>query len=204
MQRDGQVSFLERELLNTNNKLLFLGGHCDDIELFCGKLLLERKGHREHDPNAYGLVTAAGPVTPWITRMAVYAYNRAVGSSKVRIAESMQAMGQLGIDNDNLTYLQNPQFGLHRFPECIEDILIKIRKIDPDLVVMPAYEGGHVDHDTTNLFGWLAALASGISSDKIIEYAAYRFEQNSQNLIIQEFKPKNGFSSFFHLIFLQA
>ena len=191
-----KISLLERELLNIDKRILFFGGHCDDIELFCGKLILKRKGDRKYDPNARALITSAGNVKPWITRLAVYAYNGATGSPEVRMAESMEAMENLGVMEDKLKFLPYPQLALHRFPECVDDLLRTIRNVNPDYIVVPSYEGGHVDHDTTNLFAWLAVLISGINPNRIIEYAGYRFEPNSSRMIIQDFVPKNGFPSF--------
>lgn len=52
-------SSLLEKLIDKNNKILAIGAHCDDIELFCGRLILARGGE-----NTFGLFTATGDIGP--------------------------------------------------------------------------------------------------------------------------------------------
>ena len=103
-----------------------------------------------------------------------------VNKSSWREEETVKALGLIGIKEDNILFLTNKdQTGLldiDNMERNIEDIVSLIKEINPSIIFLAAYEGGHCDHDMTNF-----AVASAIKKYNITipvyespEYTRYR------------------------------
>lgn len=177
---------LLEELLDANNRLLIVGAHNDDVELYCGRLILAREGK-----NVMSVFTSTGQIEPWLTRIAHSFYRRTGDTPSVRKSESIAALSMLGVANpDFIRFLPYPQLALHLYPECVDDIIQAIKEFKPEKILVQAYEGGHVDHDTTNFFVALAARRLGIPKERIAEYPCYNRYKDQKR--IQKFVPFNG------------
>ncbi len=65
-----------------------------------------------------------------------------------RVEEARQAAGLLGIPRSNLYFLRYPDGATHRaLLEIITELRAVIAGVGPDIVYVPAYEMGHIDHD---------------------------------------------------------
>ncbi|MBI3026785.1 PIG-L family deacetylase [Candidatus Woesearchaeota archaeon] len=187
---------LLEELLDTNSRLLIVGAHNDDVELHCGRLILAREGK-----NVDIIFTATGSIEHWVTRIAHSVYRRTGDTSSVRKSESIKALSMLGVStssddavSNHVRFLPYPQSAIHLHPECVDDLINDIEELKPDKILVQAYEGGHVDHDTTNFFVALAVRRLGIQKDRIVEYSCYNRYQGKRR--VQVFVPSGSLGEF--------
>lgn len=83
---------------------------------------------------------------------------------------------------------------------CLKDHLLPslhwvrdhAKKLDADRVWVPAYEGGHQDHDVTNFIGSRLAL-----SNEVWEFSEYNYAE--QSVRSQTFINENGSETIIHL-----
>jgi len=170
------------KLINPVNKILIVGAHPDDVEFSTGRLILRRKGK-----NTFAICMTDGykgqegtPVKKIISE------NEYV---KLRVKESTRALKEFNIDLNNMFFMGCPDQDLVSNPYIIDKIFMLIRKIKPDFVLIPPWEGAHPDHDATHLFMRVALQNLNFGKDKIIEYGSYNNFGGRFN--IQEFIPKN-------------
>jgi LmbE family N-acetylglucosaminyl deacetylase len=165
-------------LTSSNTRLLLVGAHNDDVELFCGRLILSSRGE------IHALYTAVGPPERHLVPLLLRAGQP---RGDTRIGESIAAMDELGVDRRRLSFLRYPDQSLHRYPQCIDEIAAAIREIAPDYVLVHAYEGGHPDHDTTSCYTVLASRIVGFPLERMVEYAGYNRRRGED--ILQSFLP---------------
>lgn len=90
-----------------------------------------------------------------------------------RINESGKAMAFLGIQPDNCFFLRYPERETCMYmSEIIRDLKKLIRQIEPGRVYVPAYEGGHMDHDVTH-YGVVRAMEELGYNAPIYEFPLY-------------------------------
>lgn len=110
---------------------LFLFAHHDD-EIFISVTMRQ-------------LARAGGPVlAAWLTRGGLHGERRQ--------SESQQAMELLGVEQKNMFFFRLPD---NRLLDYLEDIIARLimlmERRRPASVFVPAFEGGHQDHDTVQL-----------------------------------------------------
>ncbi|MBT7393089.1 PIG-L family deacetylase [archaeon] len=165
------------QLVDTEKKLLILGAHQDDAEFSCGRLLLKRKGVNSHI--IYFTDGKMGQIDDEKVSQKDHA--------NIRKIESIKAMNKFGVSIDKLIFLDLPDQDLISFPYIIDKLYILFKKIQPDFILIPPFEGAHPDHDVVHLFSTIAARNFKIKKNKIIEYSSYNNYEGKFR--IQEFIP---------------
>lgn len=117
------------------------------------------------------LAAAGGkPGAVWLTR-------GGLGGSR-REEESRRAMALLGLDPANLRFFRLPDCGSL---EHVEAIVGRLRAIflqaRPATVCVPAFEGGHPDHDVAQLAAAVALAETGQPAT-LLEFPLYHRHQN--------------------------
>jgi LmbE family N-acetylglucosaminyl deacetylase len=99
-------------------------------------------------------------------------------STPAREAESRAALALCGLSDVPARFWDGPDAGLHdRIAELTEAVRNVICDFRPDVVYAPAFDHGHVDHDTTRLVAQLAWTGP------IVEYPLYfAYDQRVQTL----------------------
>ncbi|MCM2325230.1 MAG: PIG-L family deacetylase [Candidatus Woesearchaeota archaeon] len=169
---------LLKSLEDPVRKVLVVGPHPDDIEFSTGRLIMRRKGQ-----NVFAVCMTDGRKgqegTPAKKILPEDEYAR------VRELESTRALKELGIDLNNLFFMGIPDQELVFNPFVIDKLFMLFRKIRPDFILIPPWEGAHPDHDACHLFARIAA--KNFEFQNIIEYGSYN--NYGGEFHIQEFIP---------------
>ncbi len=122
-----------------------------------------------------------GPVTPvWLTR-------GGLGGDK-REAESCRAMELLGIPRESIHCLRLPDGGaLDHVEEIVRRLIPLMAREKPASVFVPAFEGGHPDHDAAQLAAAAAMRRSGLGG-ALYEFPLYH-RQGARTIAIGRFIP---------------
>jgi LmbE family N-acetylglucosaminyl deacetylase len=94
----------------------------------------------------------------------------------VRDAESTKVLAGMGIQRDRIifagTRLGIPDGALHQhLGRSLEALLEVLRPLGPTELYVPAWEGGHHDHDCAHAVGLLAGRATGASD--VLQFSLY-------------------------------
>lgn len=85
----------------------------------------------------------------WLTRGGLH--------GSLREAESRRAMEQIGVDPSSLYFLRLPDgHALDKLEDIVTRLSRLLEKLKPASIFVPAFEGGHPDHDTAQLAAALA------------------------------------------------
>ncbi|MFH2020745.1 MAG: PIG-L deacetylase family protein [archaeon] len=168
-----------KELQDTKNRILVISPHPDDCEFSTGRLIMRRKGK-----NSFVICLTDGRLgqdgTPG-KRIPEAQY------AKLREAESRKALKEFHVLDSSVYYFGLPDQDLVSNPYVVDKLFMLIKKINPDFVLIPPWEGAHPDHDAAHLFAIISLRNLGFSKDKIIEYGSYNnFEGEFK---VQEFVP---------------
>ncbi len=137
-----------------STKDLYIFAHPDDETFIAGSMAMALKSGIE----VHGL---------WMTSGDYF------GGGERRRVEHAKAMEILGLEGSNTEICDYPDLGLmYNLEGCIKKISRVIEEIKPHRVFTTAYEGGHPDHDSTNLacFMALADIDADISMLEIPLY----------------------------------
>lgn len=105
-----------------------------------------------------------------------------------REAESRRAMELLGIGSDRLYCLRLPDGrAVCHLDEIIHRLEALFQRLRPAAVFVPAYEGGHPDHDAAQLAAAIALARTGLKAD-LCEFPLYH-RYRSRFLTVGEFLP---------------
>jgi len=86
-----------------------------------------------------------------------------------RISESRNALNLIGIGE--VDFLDYPDGMTYQFiGSIIRDVQRIISEINPSVIYLPAYEGGHIDHDVVN---FCVAQAAANSQAELMEFPMY-------------------------------
>lgn len=170
---------LLEELTDIGKKILVVSPHPDDAEFSAGRLILRREGK-----NTFVIYMTDG-------RKGQDANEKNPVSedeyARIREAESRAAMSEFKVDKESLFFMGIPDQGVIVNPYIIDKISLLIRKLSPDFLLIPPWEGAHPDHDTTHLFCIIAARNIGFDNKNIIEYGSYNNYNGKMH--VQEFIP---------------
>lgn len=90
----------------------------------------------------------------------------------LREAEARHAMSIIDVPPENLRFPDLPSQPLaFQLPEVADAVRALVDEFSPDVIYVPAYEGGHPDHDAVNFAAWEAALPLGV---EVREFPLYR------------------------------
>jgi LmbE family N-acetylglucosaminyl deacetylase len=88
--------------------------------------------------------------------------------------ESDRVAASVGIPSDQIIRIGIPdQDAVFQFPRLITFVSELLRRLRPSLVIVPAYEGGHPDHDSTAFSIHRAACLLGRDAPPLIEMCLY-------------------------------
>lgn len=97
------------------------------------------------------------------------------GDPQIREKESRYAMELTGVKSENLYFLKyEDQKSYRALPEIIEKTLQIVKKVKPERIYSPAYEGGNIDHDVANFVAFESARRSGLKIE-LFEFPTYNY-----------------------------
>ncbi len=169
-----KTSLISR-LADPKKKLLIIGPHPDDAEFSTGRLLIRRKGKNSH------VICLTDGRKGQESKKKIPEDKFA----ELRIKESKKALNEL---NASYEFLRIFDQALASNPFVIDWLYLAIKKLSPDFLLVPPYEGAHPDHDAAHLFAIIASRNIGFSRANIIEYASYNNYSGKFN--VQKFIPK--------------
>ncbi len=173
---------LTSALSDPANKILVVGPHPDDCEFSTGRLIMRRKGKNTFvicmTDGRKGQEGTPGKVIP----ESEYA--------KLRIRESTKALSELHIELGNAFFFELPDQEIVTNPYIIDKLAMVFRKVKPDFILIPPWEGAHPDHDACHLFSIVAIKNLDFPLEKVIEYGSYNNYQGSFR--VQEFIPSDS------------
>lgn len=175
---------LIKQLEDSVNRILVVGPHPDDIEFSTGRLIMHRKGK-----NVFTICMTDGRRGQEGT--AVKKLLNEDDYARLRIKETMIAQSELHIDINNQFFMNLPDQDVVSNPYIIDKLFMIIRRIKPDFILIPPWEGAHPDHDATHLFLKIVTNNLGFDKNKIIEYGSYN--NFGGEFSIQEFVPYNNY-----------
>lgn len=146
-------------------RILILVPHPDDEVVGCAAAILRA---RTEDAAVYGLFLTTGlpdAATAWPWRRGRHA--RRVARRRSEAEAAAAALGLVSVGFGAI-----PARGLKdRWREAAMAVREALARIGPTELWVPAYEGGHADHDIANALG--AALGQGLALFEFAEYNAF-------------------------------
>lgn len=107
-----------------------------------------------------------------------------------RRAESVQAARLLGVPAKNLLFLALPDHHALDFLDDIVDRLAAlILRLRPAAIFVPAFEGGHLDHDTTQLAAAIALEKISGDAGQPVLYEFPLYHRSGPVLTVGKFLP---------------
>jgi len=167
-----------KQLVDPAYSVLVIGPHPDDIEFSTGRLIMRRKGK-----NTFAIVMTDGrrgqEGTPYKKTYSQEDY------AKIRMRESIKALKELNVDMNNMFFFEVHDQELVNNPYVIDKSFLMFRKLNPDIILIPPFEGAHPDHDACHLFCRVAANNYGKGT--VLEYGSYNNYEGKFR--VQEFIP---------------
>ena len=157
-------------------RTLVLAAHPDDEAVGCGALL-----QRMREPHV-AYLTDGAPRDAYFWRD--YGSREQYAATRRGEAEAVVAM--LGARGHFCGVTDQELFrGLERVQAWVDEL---VARVQAQAILMPAFEGGHPDHDAANLLGFLAGRGAGIPA---WEYPCYHRSVDGA-LVHQEFRTSTG------------
>lgn len=168
--------------------LVIVAPHMDDEALACGGLIAKLPDkQRIHIIYATDGMKSPAPIMPGdeITP----------DLGKVRMNESVRAMGMLGVPEHNLHFLNLPEAQLKKnIPALGQPLTEKLKQLAPLHIIVPFRYDRHFDHLAVNHVV-VSAIEQNIVRAQLIEYFVYyRWRLLPQRDIRKYIKPKYLFS----------
>ena len=168
--------------LNTMNaSVMVFAPHPDDETIGAGGIIIQTMKH-------------GGDVKVIYLTSGITSANENSEQITTREKEPISAMELAGVNKDNLIFLRHNSGDLSKlsvFNECIEKISQIISADVPDYIFIPAYEGGHIDHDITNFILYKTLTTLNLDGIQVFEYAEYtsclKIDLNSMKRVLRRF-----------------
>ncbi len=130
-------------------RALLLAAHPDDESLGASAIL-----GRLSEPTVVYLTDGA-PRNPQFRKP--YTHEPREAYAGMRANEAMLALSTLAIRPERILFLRGTdQESVYQAERLLSAFLATVFEVRPDVVLTHPYEGGHPDHDTAALIGWLA------------------------------------------------
>ena len=147
----------------TKSSVMVFAPHPDDEVIGAGGLIIQT-------------MKSGGDVKVIYITSGISGTNKNSEQIVIREKEAVSAMKLAGVNENELIFLRYNSGDLTKisiFNECIKKIAQIISEDVPDYIFIPAYEGGHIDHDITNFILYKALTALKLNRIEIFEYAGY-------------------------------
>ena len=168
-------------LIGGTDSVVILVPHPDDEVIGCGILLnrLQKRGINVH----LVFMTLGLPCENRMSETAKGRYGSHQEYRELRLSESNSVVNNIEIES--LTRFPFFSRELHNHLPKAESLVREQIRIDSSpLILVPAYEGAHPDHDATHLIGRRIAIETGLA---VIEYAGYNIQDGMKTF--QKFIP---------------
>jgi len=169
------------QLDTRNSSVMVFAPHPDDETIGAGGIIIQT-------------VKNGGSVKVIYLTSGISSANEKFEQIIIREKELISAMKLAGINEDKLIFLRHNSGDLTKisiFNECIKKISQIISADVPDYIFIPAYEGGHIDHDMTNFILYKTLTALKLNRTQIFEYAEYtsylKIDINSMKRVLRRF-----------------
>ncbi len=166
-------------------RTMVLVAHPDDETGGCAGLL-----QRLPDPVVV-FATDGAPADPYFWG----GYGSPLNYARARRQEATRALQAAGIRHSEFlggAALEHTEFHdqqLYRvLPQAMQAISEMVRRYQPDKVLVPAYEGGHPDHDSCSFLGAMLCRRFGLP---VWEMPLYH-RSDTGNLVCRRFRAKSG------------
>lgn len=164
--------------MSKKQKLLFVFAHPDDEAIGTSKLIYDNRTRSNIAFMTDGMPHPSGDSKyyPPYTKLPPYGDLYA----EVRKLEAECAASELGVPVDRIEFINIPDMELiNNMLTAFRDLRSLILRVQPELIITHAYEGGHIDHDLTSF------IVSYLSKDNpqitLIEAYLYNFEAEDFN-----------------------
>lgn len=164
-----------------NSSVMVFSPHPDDETIGAGGIIIQT-------------VKNGGNVKVIYLTSGISTSNKKSRQNIVREKESISAMALAGVSENKLTFLRYKNGDLTKISlinECIKKISQIIKADVPDYIFIPAYEGGHIDHDMTNFILYKTLTALKLNRTEIFEYAEYtsylKIDINTMKRVLRRF-----------------
>lgn len=131
---------------DADTKALVIAAHQDDETLVAGGYIIKTI---KNGGEVYVLFTVDGA-----TRNQTTTQEDILNITITRENEAKKSLGLAGVDEDKIIFLRNENqkalMSSSSLKENIDIIGTLIKDINPNIIFLAAYEGGHCDHDMTN------------------------------------------------------
>ncbi len=95
------------------------------------------------------------------------------GQGELREAELAKAAGIIGLQDTNVHLLRQPDLGLvSGMVKAAESLTELLATLNPDILFVTAFEGGHPDHDSANFLAYECSERAGIRP-RMYEFPLY-------------------------------
>jgi LmbE family N-acetylglucosaminyl deacetylase len=169
-------------LTDPAKKILVVGPHPDDCEFSAGRLIMRKKGQ-----NTFVICMTDGRKGQEGTPGKVIPEDE---YAKLRIKESTKALSELHVDVNNIFFFGLPDQEIVTNPYVIDKLAMIFRKVKPEFILIPPWEGAHPDHDACHLFSIVALKNLGYPFENVIEYGSYN--NYGGQFRVQEFIPSKN------------
>ena len=165
--------FLSEEDIS-NSKILIIGAHQDDEISMAGELmnkqmkreLINEQMKKSKDVKI--IITTNG-----VKRNSPNFKQR----SNIRKNETIKVLEQLNIKKESISFfdffVEDDLKVEKNIKICAKQLFNSIQAIKPDLIIIPAFEGGHPDHDITNYITYRITKKINSSNIKLLETPLY-------------------------------
>jgi hypothetical protein len=151
------------QLDTRNSSVMVVAPHPDDEVIGAGGIIIQT-------------VKDGGDVKVIYLTSGISSSNKNSEQILIREKEAISAMKLAGVNENNLIFLRHSSGDLTKvgiFNECVGRISKLIKAEEPNYIFIPAYEGGHIDHDISNFILYKTLTAPTLNRIQIYEYAEY-------------------------------
>jgi LmbE family N-acetylglucosaminyl deacetylase len=167
-------------LPDSHTKVLVISPHQDDETLIAGDYMIKTM---QSGGEVFVIYTTNG-----VSGSSFLKNNAIADIIKIREREVITALGIIKIKRKNIIFLRNEDkkalMGTVSLNNTIDLLARYIIRINPDLIFVPAYEGGHCDHDMTNFATMSAIKRHNIKGINTYEGPEYNFYMSPMDYIL--------------------
>ena len=153
----------------TDDSLFILAPHADDAILGCGCLIASRVLQQKKTYLIY--LSSGAPETSHMYGHIMQDYHDHTTYQAVRLAERNRALQEIGLTRTFIQdFLYPARMVFTHFEVLVCRLFYILTSMEASTILVPAFEGGHPDHDVTNVIG---AVIGWLLDLDVIEYPLY-------------------------------